>query len=57
MVDQDFDEGVKSFLYTLPLDVVEKAMSDCATLELGGIRNRSAYVMGLLKGKIWGGGG
>ena len=51
---QDFDDGVRSFLYTLPLDVVERAMSDCSTLELGGIRNRSAYVMGLLKGKIWG---
>jgi len=48
----DVDERVLEFLATVPTDMAEAALREAKALGMGGIRNRPAYLMGVLKRKV-----
>ena len=48
----DIDERVLDFLGTVPMAVAEGALREAKALGMGGIRNRSAYLMGVLRRKV-----
>jgi RNA recognition motif-containing protein len=48
----DVDDGVMEFLCTIPMVLVEKAVAEAVELDVGTIRNKSAYLMGFLKSKV-----
>lgn len=48
----DVDDGVMEFLCTIPMVLVEKAVAEAVELDVGTIRNKSAYLMGFLKIKV-----
>lgn len=48
----DVDERVLEFLGTVPTDMAEGALREAKALGMGGIRNRPAYLMGVLKRKV-----
>ena len=48
---EDIDERVLDFLCTVPTSLAEAALTECQTISFTGVRNRSAYLMGLLKRK------
>ena len=45
----DVDERVLEFLITVPSQVAESALKEAKALDMDGVRNRSAYLMGVLK--------
>jgi len=48
----DVDERVRDFLSTIPTPLAEEALREAKALHMGGIRNRAAYLMGVLKRKV-----
>ena len=48
----DVDERVLEFLGTVPTSVAEASLREAKALDMGGIRNRPAYLMGVLKRKV-----
>jgi len=48
----DVDDRVLHFLSTVQPVVAEAALDDCASLDCNGVRNRPAYLMGLLRRKV-----
>ena len=48
----DLDERIMEFLGTVPTSVAEGALREAKALDMGGIRNRPAYLMGVLKRKV-----
>ena len=48
----DVDERVREFLTTVPTPLAEEALREAKALHMGGIRNRPAYLMGVLKRKV-----
>ena len=48
----DVDERVLEFLQTVPTDVAESVLHEAKDIGMGGIKNRSAYLMGVLKRKV-----
>eukprot|EP00310_Coccolithus_braarudii_P020587 CAMPEP_0183333136 /NCGR_PEP_ID=MMETSP0164_2-20130417/2103_1 /TAXON_ID=221442 /ORGANISM="Coccolithus pelagicus ssp braarudi, Strain PLY182g" /LENGTH=472 /DNA_ID=CAMNT_0025501981 /DNA_START=54 /DNA_END=1472 /DNA_ORIENTATION=- len=48
---EDIDERVLDFLCTIPTSVAEEALTECTTISFANVKNRSAYLMGLLKRK------
>lgn len=48
----DVDERVRDFLTTIPTQLAEDALREAKALHMGGIRNRAAYLMGVLKRKV-----
>ena len=48
----DVDERIEEFLCTIPVEVAEATLRECATLDFTGVRSRSAYLMGVLKRKV-----
>ena len=49
---EDVDERVLEFLETVPSTLAEDALREAKALDMGGIRNRPAYLMGVLKRKV-----
>ncbi|EKX52242.1 hypothetical protein GUITHDRAFT_102145 [Guillardia theta CCMP2712] len=50
--NHDIDEGVRNFLISLSINMVNSAVSEMASLDLTGVNNRSAYIMGFLKSRV-----
>ena len=48
----DLDERVLEFLISVPLPMAESALREAKALGMGGIRNRPAYLMGVLKRRV-----
>ena len=48
----DVDAGVMDFLCSIPMSLVQQAVGEAAALDVGSIRNKSAYLMGFLKAKV-----
>ena len=48
----DVDDRVLEFLQTVPVDIADGALREAKALGMGGIRNRPAYLMGMLKRKV-----
>ena len=49
---EDVDERTLEFLSTVAPPVAEAALKEIAQLDLGGVRNRSAYLMGVLRRNV-----
>ena len=48
----DLDERILEFLGTVPTAIAEAALREAKALDMDGIRNRAAYLMGVLKRKV-----
>jgi hypothetical protein len=48
----DLDERIMDFLGTVPTAIAEAALREAKALDMDGIRNRPAYLMGVLKRKV-----
>ncbi|KAL1524287.1 hypothetical protein AB1Y20_019190 [Prymnesium parvum] len=48
----DIDERVLEFLCTVPTSLAEESLREIKALDMNGVRNRSAYVMGVLKRRV-----
>lgn len=52
VVRADVDERVLEFLCTVPTSLAEEALREAKALDMNGVRNRSAYLMGVLKRRV-----
>lgn len=52
LTKDDFDEQIRDFLVTIPIDVAKESMEEMSRLKLDKVRNRRRYIMGVLKRKM-----